>query len=276
MHVARQITPTVASWKRPRHLVLTVKSQTGSLRDQVVDLVRWFGKLRRTAWWKQNVYAGVYTIEITINERTGLWHPHLHILFDGQYLPQAKLRYLWHDITGGSDIVWIGEVYNTAGAVNEVCKYIGKPQDSEHWTDQQLTDYAKAVRGLRMVQPFGRKNKLAIEDTVPEKPLSDNESSVSLASLLWEARRDSRTAAQALKLVAHRFPHIGRYIYLQMPMLEPDKTVTEKMLAAWRIIEHGTAPPPELAAAHADHADIEARLADALGDFLQEQAEKYR
>ena len=264
-HVANQMLPLVHSMKRPRHLVLTVKSKPGDLRDLVKDLIRWFAKLRRTKFWKQNVYQGVYTIEITINERTGLWHPHVHIIFDGQYMPQAKLRTLWHDITDGSEIVWIEEAYSKAGLVTELCKYIGKPQKSEHWTDTQLVEYALAVRGMRMVQTFGTRHPKAITDDGPADEKRGDDESMSVARLCWLAQWDNAPAVAALPLVALRWPHLGRYIYHRFPQLEPDRTREEKLLRALAIIDAGRAPPdPQSPTKPDDVAALEAELCSLL------------
>ena len=242
-HVAAQITPLVDAMKRPRHLVLTVKSRPDPLRQQITDLVTWFGKFRRTAWWRQNVTQGVYTIEATINERTGLWHPHLHIIFDGNYLPVKRIQYLWHIITGGSEIVWIEEAYSNPGLIAELCKYIGKPQKSEHWTDDQLREYALAIRGTRMVQTFGKKLLSAIRDeNPPDEPKRDDDS-ISLSRIVWLATHGNEPAMQALPLLAMLSKHMARFIYAMMPQLEPDLTPAQRLLKAYAIIDAGRAPP---------------------------------
>lgn len=264
-HVAAQMIPLVQAMKRPRHLVLTVKSKPGDLRDLVKDLVGWFAKLRRTPFWKQNVYAGVYTIEITINERTGLWHPHVHIIFEGQYMPQAKLRTLWHDITNGSEIVWIEEAYSKDGLVRELCKYIGKPQKSEHWTDAQLVEYALAVRGMRMVQTFGKRKPKAITDDNPADEKRGQDESMSVSRLCWLAQWDNAAAVAALPLVALRWPHLGRYIYQRFPQLEPDRTREQKLLRALAIIDAGRAPPDPVSPTKPDDiAALEHEICDLL------------
>jgi hypothetical protein len=264
-HVAAQMMPLISAMKRARHLVLTVKSKPGDLRNQVRDLVGWFAKLRRTPFWKQNVYQGVYTIEITVNERTGLWHPHVHIIFDGQYMPQAKLRYLWHNITNGSEIVWIEEAYSTAGLVQELCKYIGKPQKSEHWTDAQLVEYAQAVRGMRMVQTFGKRHPTAITDDGPEDEKQREDQSMSVARLCWLAQQDNAAAVAALPKVATRWPHLGRYIYARFPQLMPDRSREERLLRALAIIDAGRAPPePVTPTQAADVKQLEAEICELL------------
>jgi len=275
-HVAKQMYPLVDQMKQPRHLVLTVKSRPAELRDQAKDLVRWFAKLRRTPFWRKNVTQGVYTVEITVNERTGLWHPHVHIIFDGQYLPQAKIRHLWHDITGGSEIVWIEQAYNKDGLVRELCKYIGKPQKSEHWTDRQIIEYAQAVKGMRMVQTFGKKRPKPINDEAPTDEKQGEDESISLARLIWLAEKDQRQAVQVLPMIAIRWPHIGRYIYNRMPQLEPDLTREQRMLRVMATIDAGRAPPglvtPQDAAGMRD---MERDIANLLGQAVENAKQSY-
>jgi len=242
-HVAGQMIPLVQAMKRPRHLVLTVKSRPDGLRSQIKDLVRWFAKFRRSPFWRQNVTEGVYTIEATINKRTGLWHPHLHIIFDGEYLPVKRIQYLWHEITGGSEIVWIEEAYSVPGLCQELCKYIGKPQKSDDWTDNQLREYAKAIRGTRMVQTFGKRKPKPINDENPADVVKQDDDSISLSRLIWLASKDNAAAVAVLPLLALRSKHMARYIYSMMPQLEPDLTPAEKLLKAYTIIEAGRAPP---------------------------------
>jgi len=244
-HVAAQMLPMVSTMTRPRHLVLTVQSRHADLRSQLTDLVRWFKLLRRTSFWKQNVTQGVYTIEATINERTGLWHPHLHIIFDGQYLPVKRIQFLWHQITDGSEIVWIEEAYSKPGLVQELCKYIGKPQKSEHWTDTQLCEYALAVRGARMVQTFGKRHPATINDAAPPDEQRRDDDSISLSRVIWLALHDNKYATDALFLLAQRSAHLARYIFTMMPQLTRDLTPTERILHNIATIEAGHPPPPK-------------------------------
>ena len=40
------------------------------------------------------------------------WHPHLHILLDGEYIEQGKMSDLWDLVTYGSPIVYIKAVHD--------------------------------------------------------------------------------------------------------------------------------------------------------------------
>ncbi len=264
LHVAHQIAAAIRLMARPRHLVLTVKSEDTDLDKQIRQLRKWFRKLRATAWWKKNVIGGIYTIEATINERTGLWHPHIHCVFDGQYLPFKKIQFEWHKITGDSDVVWIEEVHNPNDMALELAKYIGKPQDSEHWTDAQFAHYAAATHGMRMVQTFGKRPPKPIVDEVPDEPLTVNESHISLAELLWMVRNDNAAAVAAALLIAERWPHLGRLVFHRFPQLEPDDARYRRLLHLEAIIAPGPGAPSRASPPPRDPAIIEAELCYAL------------
>ena len=243
IRVGAQVEDLVRAMKAPKHLVLTVKSNTVALREQLQDLRQWFAKLRRTPFWKANVTQGVYTVEVTINEKTGLWHPHIHCVFEGRYLPFKIVQRLWHEVTGGSQIIWIEKVDNVPGMAKELCKYIGKPQDAAHWTDEQLRTYAKAIQGIRMMQSFGKRKPKAIEDNLPDPVKSSADWSISLNRVLWLASMNQSSAYKALVLIAELYPHLGRFIYSRMPQLEPEQTKMERQLSIIEILRTGKAPP---------------------------------
>jgi len=263
-HVADQMQALVDVMTHPRHLVLTVHSRPAPLTEQLADLRNWFAKFRRTPFWRKNVSTGVYTIEVTKNSDTGLWHPHLHILFDGKYLPFKVIQQLWHEITAGSEIVWIEEVYNRQGAVRELCKYIGKPAKSKAWTHADIREYALAIRGTRMVQTFGKRPPKPIVDEDPNTPAEPDRWHVSVSRLVYLAGHDDPLATAALPLIAARWPHLGRYIYSIHPQLEPDQSRADRRLAAMAAIERGWAPPRYPTKPPDDPAALEKQIADAL------------
>ena len=111
-----------------RMIILTIRSHDLPLDLQVACLLNAFKRLRHRATWKRHVAGGVYILEITRNTETGLWHPHLHILYHGSYYPHAEISKQWREITHGSHVVWVKKVTDVEGAARELAKYIGKPQ----------------------------------------------------------------------------------------------------------------------------------------------------
>lgn len=269
--IAAQMHTIVQPMPRPRLLVLTVKSTDQPLGTQLANLRNWFAKLRRRAFWKANVRGGVYTVEITCNEDTGLWHPHLHVIYDGDYLPQKALRFLWHKITGKSDVIWLEEVKDRHGAVKELCKYIGKPQRASAWSNRKIRAYAQAVNGTRMVQTFGATHGRAVEDRDTGRPDAPKEYSVSLQRLVFLARYGAGTPQRLVEAIAARWPCTSGYIYHELPQLAPEPTEADKATRRRAIIE-GRAPPRRGPATSAeDREKQDARLFLIFTRYRQEQ-----
>lgn len=270
-HTAADMLPIVKAMKRPSILVLTVKSSDRPLANQIGDLRDWFRKLRQRKLWTDRVAGGVYTVEVTINEKTGQWHPHLHVIIDAAFLPYRKLTRAWEDITRKSRVVWIEEVKDRHGAVIELCKYIGKPQRIADWTARQIRSYAQATRAARLVQTFGNTHGLNVHDDDPSPPKPPDEYSVSLQRLVFLARHGNPTPQRLVETIAERWPHTANYIYHELPQLAPEPTDVEKALRRRALVE-GRAPPPRAPPQTPDQVDaLDARLFIQFTRYRQEQ-----
>ena len=240
---ADQLTAILTDMKHPRQLILTVKSRQAPLREQLSDLRSWFGKLRRTAFWKKNVTGGCYTVEITVNEATGLWHPHLHIVFDGDYLPHRAVRQHWHRITHGSEVVWLSDVKLRMPMVKELTKYIGKPAKLNTFTDAQIREYVNATRGARMIGTFGSFHGHKLDDNTPRDLPSPDAYSITLSRLVFLASRGDLTAQQLSLAIAVRWPRLAPYVYHAMPQLEPPEAKERRQADAMAKVLQQSAPP---------------------------------
>lgn len=268
--VAYKMIPIVNAMGRPRTIILTVKSESSHLEDQLRDLRRNFARLRRTPLWRKAVLGGVYTTEITINATTDRWHPHLHIIYDGAYIPHSQLRDAWHAITKCSQIVWIEEVRDRHNAVNELCKYLAKPPKTVTWTDRRILEYARAVNSQRMVQCFGSVRRQEVPDTDLNPEPSPERFRVSLGRVMYLARRGCQSAAHVLADAAALWPYIRTYVYQEMPQLAPEEWAeTRRQRALARITGMaGPAPPP--AASPPPRENLEAMLATSMNRFYLE------
>ncbi len=237
-HVADQLHVLLTVMAHPTIAVLTVKSNDLPLEEQLADLRKYFRTLRGTALWKENILGGAYTIEATRNHETHQWHPHLHIIHDGKYLPQKLLKAAWNSITGGSRIVHIQAVKDRRGAASELAKYLGKPQKIADLSDTELREFALAVNGTRMVQTFGDCYGKTVQDKDPGSPNSPNTYSVSLARLVYLAKQGAETPLRLVDLIAQRYPRFGRYIYHEMPQLDPDPTSAQRTARLCNMLNH--------------------------------------
>jgi hypothetical protein len=248
-HIARQIADQIRTWPSPRTVILTVRSNDDPLPQQLRFLRHSFSLLRRTAPWRAAVEGGIYTIEITVNQTTHRWHPHLHIVYAGKYLPQRTLQHHWHAITHGSKIVWIAAINSARSAAMELAAYIGKPPDSQTWSPQQYRAYARATKGTRMLQTFGALRWPPLNDTDPRPPIPPDEQAWSLSYLYTLTQAGSATAARILCLIALRWPYMAPYILHAMPQLEADDTPLTRKARILASLTR-TAPPTSDEAPH--------------------------
>lgn len=142
--------------KRCRFITLTLKGKAGDKLADIIDrLMRSFRYLRSHPVWADAVDGGAAFIEVKRGDRSGFWHPHLHILCEGRFLPQGDLSDAWRSITKDSFRVDIRDA-NKGRAHAYVTKYASKPLNStfannEEWLDEAM----QALRGRRLVTCFG-------------------------------------------------------------------------------------------------------------------------
>lgn len=110
--------------RRPRMMTLTLANEP-RLGPAVRRIWRFMKRLKQRAIWRKNVRGALIAIEIKHGE-TG-WHPHVHVLYEGNFIDQAKLSKAWHSITGNSFIVDIRAA--DPSAIRYVTKYLTKPID---------------------------------------------------------------------------------------------------------------------------------------------------
>jgi len=100
--------------------------------------------------------GGCYFLEVTRNVKIGSWHTHLHVIWEGSFISQQKLREQWLAITGDSFIVDVRFIRDTAGAISYLAKYLGKPAPASVADDDAtLLDYVMGMRGRRLLGVFG-------------------------------------------------------------------------------------------------------------------------
>lgn len=166
--LARALAGLVGS-RKTLHVVLTLKSADEPLGDSLTRLLASFAKLRRSPWWKENVAGGAWVFEVTHDDKTGLWHPHLHTLVHSQWLDLKELSAAWHMVTGDSHRVHVSLVNKSAAAIAELTKYVGKITHRTWEHDQKLLTHAmRELNGRRLCSTFGTWAKVELQ------PIDDN------------------------------------------------------------------------------------------------------
>jgi hypothetical protein len=139
-----------------RKIELTLRSTDAPLSDQMTRLWACFRLLRATRLWRDRVSGGAAVLETTISPATGLWHPHLHVVYHGRYIAHSQLSAEWERITGDSPVVWIRFVGDARAVASYVSKYVVKPTPSPNsLTDAQLAEMIRAYAHRRLVTTIG-------------------------------------------------------------------------------------------------------------------------
>lgn len=231
---SQRVKTVISRWDQCRHLTLTLKSTDAPLTGQIDTLLASFRRLRQRRWWRDRVMGGIGTVEITFNEATEQWHPHLHLLLNGAYLPQAELSDRWSEVTNGSSIVHITAVHSRGDAATYVAKYVSKPSDVALLDQPRAVELALALAGRRTVIAFGT----AHGDGLPvrQKGTDDTGSShvVSLSAINISLADEIPSAKWALHRLHEQGSPVARILdatgaYETRP-LSTDKRLTDATL----------------------------------------------
>lgn len=138
---------------RWRFVTLTLLSTDDRLADRLDHLIKSFRRLRQQQIWEITQIHWRAVIEITFNQKTRQWHPHIHILSKGNFLPQKKLAQAWSIATKDSSIVDIRMIKNKGQAVHYVAKYLGKTPKFEDTDDPlgRTVEYLEAMINRKVV-----------------------------------------------------------------------------------------------------------------------------
>lgn len=274
IQLRKQIARLIDLMPRPRTIVLTTRSSNEPLGVQLSNLRTWYQKLRRHPDWKARVKGGLATLEITNNRDTGMYHPHLHIIYTGEFFPVAVLRNAWHEITGHSHVVWIEDVKSASNAAAELAKYIAKPGRLTQWPDEIIVDYATATSGRRFFSTFGTLFNAKLDEADDNPKPTSGACPVNLFAIVRQALLGDDLAQTLILKIAERWHHLRTYIFTLMPLLEtPMSKERRKAIARARIL--GEAPPRSEQPTNArDPADIEAEIVPLLIRFHEEDTRR--
>lgn len=144
---------------RYRFITLTVPNVgIKHLRGQISAMTSAFNSLN-ARYKKAGMWNGFYrSLEITYNADTEEYHPHLHVIADGKYIPLTTLSAHWYTACTHHGIKNIPESMRSKGILNvdiravlkpwELCKYVVKPDTLTYAAVYDLID-TEALKGLR-------------------------------------------------------------------------------------------------------------------------------
>ncbi len=167
------VTAAVDEWLRlqdyPKMITLTLAHSDDPLDLQITRIYKAFQNLRKRALFKNLVTGGVWFFQLKFNNDTQQWHPHIHCLVAGGFLPHGALKTLWHKITGDSYVVDIRPVKDLDGCSNEVARYATSPADITAVTLQRAIEIYHATKHRRICGSWASAKSLVLKPT----PLED-------------------------------------------------------------------------------------------------------
>jgi hypothetical protein len=200
-------------------ITLTLSGKGETLVALIDRLYRHFRALRQHPTWADRVSGGAAFLEVKWNAKAGRWHPHLHIVCDSKYLPQADLSDAWRSISHDSFIVDIRKIRDDRVAAGYVTKYASKPLNMTFARDpSKLQEAVIALKGRRLCLTFGTWYGTPLTNA-EDKELTEDER-------LDEAYRwECLGRVDDLARLPHRdAPHVVTWLHLVGLRLQPDAT----------------------------------------------------
>ena len=156
---AAYLAASVRTWyksvKHPKLLTLTLKHSDACLTCQINHLYQSFRRLRLSSLFRRNVTGGIWFFQIKWNKQTHTWHPHIHALIAGQYVPQKRIKQLWLKITSNSEVVDIRSCWSPESAARHVARYATRPGTLSSVPPAQRTEFMRTLHGRRIVGAWG-------------------------------------------------------------------------------------------------------------------------
>lgn len=139
-----------------RLVTLTMRHDDAPLGEQIDRLYKCFRRLRGTKFWKSCVVGGVAVLEVHHTGRTNGWHPHLHVIVEGEFINRQTLAAKWHGITETSYVVHVRKISGSAHVARYVSKYLSKPVAGGVVAEPRLlAEAVQAMKGRRYLLSFG-------------------------------------------------------------------------------------------------------------------------
>ena len=216
------IQQTAGGWLKnhpnAKFITLTLKHSADDLKSQIDRLYDGFRKLRRRKWFESLVQGGIWFFQVKKSKKDGYWHPHLHCLVDGAFVPQKKLSAEWLEITGDSYICDVRPIKDAKAAADYVARYAAAPC---RLSDYNLADSVEIVDALHSRRICGTWGTGAEIKLAAQKP-DDVDDWVHVAGWSWVVinRKSISEAQQIMTAFLTRSP-------LELPAPPPPAVIMD-------------------------------------------------
>lgn len=198
MNQAKKVQKFCVGREGLRYVVLAEKNSK-NLQKGIASLYAAWDSLRRSVRWKAKVRGAIVVLEVTYNKQSRSWHPHLNVLFEGEYFPFEELRQLWMRANKGRGrTARISKADN--GTAFELIKYVLKVVKEKDVVDDDgsplgkiyellidepdvLDEFLSSVYGVRLVRTYGTFRKMQVEEEADE--VEQGESCPDCGSKSW-------------------------------------------------------------------------------------------
>lgn len=161
-YLTREVGDWVGTADHPKLITLTLKHTHAPLDHQVTHLYNFFRELRRRKDFRDAVTGGVWFFQIKKSKKDGLWHPHIHALITGKYLPHRRLRRMWIQITYGSEIVDIRPVRDPVKVASDVARYATSPGSLVNLAPDDAIEMYEALHSRRICGTWGHARGISL------------------------------------------------------------------------------------------------------------------
>ena len=189
---------SVAEWlavqQYPKLMTLTLKHRDVPLFRQIDDLYRYFVLLRKLKDFRDIVTGGVWFFQIKQSGISGEWHPHIHCVVTGKYMPRRLLRRLWIETTGDSMIIDIRSVKDPGGCALEVARYAAKPGPLNGLSLEHAVELVSVMHSRRICGTWGTGRKISLRP--PKFKDKDKWSNVGSWTMVMSNRKSDVTCHQ--------------------------------------------------------------------------------
>ncbi len=84
------------------------------------------------------------------------WHPHLHLITEGDWINGRQLSEQWLKVTGDSNVADVRRIDSGKDVCAYVCKYVTKGVDGKVWEkDDWADEWICSTKGVRVAATFG-------------------------------------------------------------------------------------------------------------------------
>lgn len=161
--IGHEVGEWIRDLKYPKLMTFTLKHDDRPLFHQVLDLYRYFQQLRKRREFCDKVVGGIWFFQIKLSKSSKQWHPHIHCVVDGEYMPKSLLRRLWVQITDVSMIVDIRSVKDPEGCALEVARYAAKPGPLKDLDLNHAVELVTVMHGRKICGTWGIGRKVSLK-----------------------------------------------------------------------------------------------------------------